>query len=318
VVAARGLRHQALFHSGEDSFLAGALPFIREGLAAGEPVMIAVSPEKIDLLKGPLDGASDAVAFVDMHELGRNPALIIPLWQDFVARSSVGDRRVRGIGEPIWPERSEAELVECWHHESLLNVAFADGPGLSLLCPYDTHTLRPSVLRAAVLNHPLIDDHGKERESNTYAGPEATGAPFDGPLVDAPADADELRFDSPDHLEGARRFVAERLADVPVDPDRADGLVLAVDELVTNSLRHGGGKGALRAWHEGDDVVCEVADAGTISDPLVGRTRPPFDRSGGRGLWIANHFCDLLQIRSSTAGTVIRCRVGPLASPACA
>ena len=84
---------------------------------------------------------------------------------------------------------------------------------------------------------------------------------------------------------------------------------------MTNSLRHGGGSGILRGWREDEDVVCEVADAGVISDPLVGRLRPPFDRSEGRGLWIANHFCDLLQIRSSSIGTRIRCRLGPLASP---
>ena len=61
-----------------------------------------------------------------------------------------------------------------------------------------------------------------------------------------------------------------------------------------------------------EDVVCEVGDAGTISDPLVGRLRPSLDKQGGRGLWIANHFCDLLQIRSSRAGTRVRCRVGPV------
>jgi hypothetical protein len=38
-------------------------------------------------------------------------------------------------------------------------------------------------------------------------------------------------------------------------------LVLAVDEVATNSLRHGGGRGTLRIWRDADAVVCEVRDA---------------------------------------------------------
>ena len=311
-MATHALRHEALFYSGEDSFVAAALPFIREGVEAEEPVFAALSPEKIELLRSRLDGASGAVTFADMHDLGRDPALIIPAWEEFVAGNATGGRRVRVLGEPIWAERSQPEVVECGHHESLLNLAFADGPEAWFLCAYDTDTMRPGVLRGAAQSHPLIDDHGTQRESSVYVEPEEAGAPFDGPLPDPPAQADELPFDSPDDLGTARRFVADRAAAETIDPDRADGLVLAVDELVTNSLRHGGGSGVLRAWREHEDVVCEVADAGTISDPLVGRLRPSLERSGGRGLWIANHFCDLLQIRSSMDGTRVRCRLGPV------
>jgi anti-sigma regulatory factor (Ser/Thr protein kinase) len=314
-VSRRGFRHEALLYSGDESFLAATLPFIRDGLEAGEPVMVAVVREKIDLLRSRLNGSSDAVTFADMREVGRNPALVIPAWREFVARHATAPR-MRGVGEPIWAERTEPEIVECHHHESLLNLAFADGPALWLLCPYDTETLRPDVLRKAAQSHPLIDDHGVQRESQSYAEPETIGAPFNGPLPDPPGRTEELPFASPDDLEATRRFVTELARTQEIDPVRVDGLVLAVDELVTNSLRHGGGNGILRIWREGDEVVCEVADSGTISDPLVGRIRPPLDQPGGRGLWIANHFCDLLQIRSSSAGTVVRSRLWPLTSPA--
>ncbi len=317
-MAVRAFRHEALFYSGGDSFLAGTMPFIRDGVAAGEPVMVAVSQEKIELLQSSLNGSSEGVTFADMHELGRNPALMIPAWAEFMARHAAGGRRARGIAEPIWAERTHPEVVECEHHESLVNLAFADGPGAWLLCPYDTETLRPGILRAAVRTHPLIDDHGTQRESTAYLEPQETGAPFDGSLPDPPGDAEELPFDSPDDLGTARGFVADLAAGQAIERDRADGLVLAVDELVTNSLRHGGGSGVLRAWREDEDVVCEVADAGTISDPLVGRLRPSLHKQSGRGLWIANHFCDLLQIRSSSAGTKIRARLGPLVSPVAA
>jgi anti-sigma regulatory factor (Ser/Thr protein kinase) len=313
-VLERGFRHEALFYSGEESFLEGTLPFIRDAVAAGEPIMVAVSPAKIALLESRLNGSADAVTFADMYELGRNPALIISAWQDFVAQNTAGGRRVRGIGEPIWPERSAAELVECGHHESLLNLAFDGGPDWRLLCPYDTDALEPSVLEGAQHNHRLIAERGSERPSHAYREPEVTRAPFVGPLPDPPVAPDEFPFASPADLEPARQFVAEQAAGKGTDPHRADGLVLAVDEVVTNTLRHGGGRGLLRVWSEDGDLVCEVCDAGTISDQLVGRVRPPLDQANGRGLWIANHFCDLVQIRSSDAGTVVRCRISDAVS----
>jgi MEDS: MEthanogen/methylotroph, DcmR Sensory domain len=61
-----------------------------------------------------------------------NPARIIPAWRDFVA-SVDGRGHARGIGEPIWAERTPAELVECQRHETLLNLAFAGVPAWWLL-----------------------------------------------------------------------------------------------------------------------------------------------------------------------------------------
>ena len=53
-------------------------------------------------------------------------------------------------------------------------------------------------------------------------------------------------------------------------------------------------------------MVCEVADAVRIDDPLAGRERPPADAPNGRGLWLANQLCDLTQLRSGEDGTVLR------------
>ena len=41
-------------------------------------------------------------------------------------------------------------------------------------------------------------------------------------------------------------------------------------------------------------------------DPLVGRVKPVPTQVGGRGLWLANQFCDLVQIRSGDDGTAVR------------
>ena len=75
---------------------------------------------------------------------------------------------------------------------------------------------------------------------------------------------------------------------------------------VGNALRHGGAPADLRVWREPGRVVCEVADAGQIDDPLAGRQRPAPEAVNGRGLWLANQLCDLTQLRSGEGGTVLR------------
>jgi anti-sigma regulatory factor (Ser/Thr protein kinase) len=83
-------------------------------------------------------------------------------------------------------------------------------------------------------------------------------------------------------------------------------LVLAVNELATNSIRYGGGRGKLLLWRERDALVCEIRDRGHIDDPLIGRSPPAPNQHTGRGLWLVHQLCDVVQIHSSPAGTAIR------------
>jgi anti-sigma regulatory factor (Ser/Thr protein kinase) len=86
-------------------------------------------------------------------------------------------------------------------------------------------------------------------------------------------------------------------------------LVTAASELAANSVMHGGGTGTLRLWRENGTLIVEVEDAGRIEEQLVGRLRPGITQEGGRGLWLANQLCDLVQIRSGRTGTVVRLHV---------
>jgi anti-sigma regulatory factor (Ser/Thr protein kinase) len=76
--------------------------------------------------------------------------------------------------------------------------------------------------------------------------------------------------------------------------------------VLTNSIRHGGGGGTLRIWQEDDRLVCEIEDRGRLSDPLADRRRPDPEQPNGRGLWMANQLCDLVQLRSPAHGTIVR------------
>ena len=298
-----GFSHEALFYSGLEGFVASTASFIRQGLESEELILIVVAAPKIEALRDELGADAAGVGFADMRAVGLNPARIIPAWHEFVRQ--MDGRRARGIGEPIWAERSAAELVEAQRHEALLNLAFHDSGDWRLLCPYDITMLDAAVLDEARRTHPALVADGGRTASATYMGLRAIGAPFAEPLPAAPPGAMEETFDVED-LTALRIVVGETAAGYGMSPDKISDLVLAVNEVATNSLRHARGDARLLMWLDGDFVVSEIRDHGRIDEPLAGRTRPAPDAESGYGLWLANQLCDLVQIRILPAGNVVR------------
>jgi anti-sigma regulatory factor (Ser/Thr protein kinase) len=297
--------HATLFYSGDDGFLEGTLPFVKGAVTAEEPILIAVGAAGIDLLRQALDEDAEQVHFADMHVLGRNPARIIPAWRRFLADHGSHGLPVRGIGEPIWAGRNDAELTECQRHESLLNLAFDGGQAWRLLCPYDLDTLDDEVIEAAQRSHPFVAGDGGSRISDTYLSHHEAPGPFEGSLPAPSTQPRELVF-TQEQLGKLRWFVTRAATDASLNASRTEDIVLAVNELATNSLRHGGGIGTLLIWTEADTLLCEVQDRGHITEPLVGRDPPIPKQTTGRGLWLVNHLCDLVQIRSPPTGSVVR------------
>jgi anti-sigma regulatory factor (Ser/Thr protein kinase) len=301
----QGFRHEALLYAGEQEFLDGTVPFIREAVHVGEPILVVVDSHKLELLRSVLGDDSRGVLFADMDEVGANPGRIIPAWRAFVAEHAAPGRNLRGIGEPVCPGRGAAELRECHRHESLLNLAFEDADGFWLLCPYDTDTLDPADVALARYTHPYLCTAGAHAESPAWAGPEQARFPFDEALPAPAGDPQEISFVI-DDLPALRRFVAREARDARMPDDRIADLVLAANEVATNSVCHGGGEGSLSIWREGDRVICEIRDQGLIDAPLAGREQPGLSEAGGRGLWLANQLCDLMQLRSFAGGSVVR------------
>ena len=297
--------HEALLYSGDDEFVERAGVFVREGVEAGEPVLVMVGARKLDRLREALGEDAAHVRFVDMEEAGRNPARIIPAWREFATESAAPGRGLRGVGEPIWAGRSAVELVECQTHESLLNAAFADGGDFRLLCPYDTSALDAAVIAEARRSHPLVSDGDVRWSSAAYRADEAASVGLDKPLAEPGREAREIGF-AADTLPEVRELVRSEAASAGLDRSRAEDLALAVSEAAANSVSHGGGHGRLRVWLDPDTLVSEVRDAGRIDDPMVGRVEPTVTPEGGRGLWLANNLCDLVQVRSFAEGTTVR------------
>lgn len=296
-------QHEALFYRGETEFVAGVLPFVRDGLERDEAVVVAEPASHLALLRDALGGDA-AVEFLDMAEIGGNPARIIGEWSAVVGRYLGAGRGLRGVGEPAWQGRRPVELVECQLHELLLNRAFGAGPAWRLLCPYDAKSLPRSVLHGALRAHPVRSTSTERRPSDDYEPDGYTAAL--ATALPRPTDAVLRGSFGRGDVPATRRTVAHYARSCGLSPERVEALELAASELATNSLRHGGGTGTVSMWLEPTAVVVEFSDSGILTDPLVGRSRPSLDQESGRGLYLVNQLCDLVQVRSSPAGTTIR------------
>jgi len=298
-------RHDALLYAGRDDFCVRMGGFIRDGLSKNELVLVMVTADKIELLRSWLGEDAAGVSFEDMSVIGRNPARIIPAWRDFFEAAGAGGHVARGIDEPIWANRSPDELIESQRHEELINLAFPGARGW-LVCPYDVTALDQAVVDEAYRSHPmLLNSDGRRHVSSGYPGHHALAQPLDLPLAEPAAVVIQMDFDAatlPQVRRAAKRFTSV----AGLDETASDELVIAVNEVATNSVRHGGGLGTFRAWSEDHVVVCEVTDRGSVEDPLIGLVRPALGAEGGFGLWLVNQLCDLVQIRTCEPGVAVR------------
>ena len=299
-------RHVAMLYSGVADFAARTSRFVRKGLRAGEAVLVAVVEEHARALREALGDDAAQVEFLEMAAVGRNPARIIPAWQDWVERNLARGTPFRGVGEPVWVGRSELELRECRLHEHLLNTAFDPGPSWTLLCPYDAANLPEPVVAGVAVSHPEVLGAASRSDSRGF-DPSGGESAFRAPSPDLGPPLYEASFEI-DQLHLLRAAIEQRADVLGLRGRRIADFVLVADELACNSVRHGGGRGRLALWEHDGQAVCEVRDAGVIRDPLVGRQRPDLRiPHRGAGLWTANQLCDLVLIHSTPhGGTAVR------------
>ena len=260
-------RHEAFLWRDAAEFADGLVPFIEDGLAAGEPVMVALKPDHADWLCDRLASEASRVQFVDMARLGRNPAQIIPAWQEFLARHSGYGRPARGIGEPIWVGRRPEEMLECQLHEALLNVAVDPEIPFWLLCPYDVERLDDSVVAEAYRSHPTIVGNDSYAGSPTYGGRAHADSRFHAELPPMPGQPVEMVF-TLEHIGDVFTFVTVQAAAAGLWSDTIVNLATALRRLAADGLTRGGATGTVRVWDDAPGV--DLRDP----HPSAGRRSP--------------------------------------------
>lgn len=298
-----GLRHAGLLYASPGEFVVGVAKFVETAVQIGGPVLVACAGPGLDVLRPRLTAHGALVTWADMRGIGLNPARLIDMIQQFAGQHH--GRVISCVQEPAWPGRSPEELREVVRHEALVNLALADMP-VSVLCPYDVR-LGTELTISMERTHPALTGDGRRWRSSSYmAG--VVPQECDLPLSTPPAAAQALRYR--DDLAGVRDFAASRARRVGLAAHRMGDLIVAVGELAANTFAHTSGPGTVTLWATENEIICQVNDTGQITDPLAGRLRrDPAAAAGGHGLWVVQQACDLVQIRTSPAGTAIRLHI---------
>ncbi|KAA1249446.1 sensor histidine kinase [Mycobacterium simiae] len=297
-----GVVHAALLYRGEGAYLDTVLPFVAEGLAKSESVLIALPQKSLALVRQALGDAADEVTMADITEIGRNPGRILGWQAAFAAERA--DRPVRITTEILWPGRTVEEYPACVQHEALFNMAFA-GRDMTALCLYDAEALDTIAAADVGCTHPVLWQSGSMQISPDYQ-PVAVLDRYNQPLPNS-ATAVHYTVRTAGDLGPARSFATRYAQWLGLSADGVTNLLLIMTELATNSLQHAGSACRLAFWQHNGNLVCQASDQGRLDDPLAGRRPPPTDdATAGRGLYLVNTIADLVRSHTSVNGTTIQ------------
>ncbi len=302
-------RHAALFFRSDEEFLARAVPFLQEGLSAGEAALIVCEEEHNALLAGALP--DDArVLVLPRSAVYTRAAHVCVAYERLVHRLLAdGARGARLVSEPCYG--SEPEAWRAWTTvEAVSNVILNSLP-LSSVCGYDLRALSAPMLLDTERAHPHLLTAAGPVPSDAYVHPAdlfgSTPAPPD-PLEATPPSLDLGNIIDRAAVARARDQVRSLLdATCPHDPVGAEFLG-AVAEVMTNALSHGRPPLHLRVWTTSSRLLCTVTDRGPGADLLfAGYVRGDIDDEGTRaGLWLARQTCDRLDAYRTPDGFTVR------------
>jgi len=299
-------RHIGLLHDTAFDYAVGCASFAQEGLDAGDPVLVAVPASNAQAIREQLGGGAGDVLFTDMAVAGRNPGRVIVSLLGFA--DTYPDRRVWVVSQSVWPTRSNLEYSACVTQDALLNTAFA-GREATILCPYDRSLLPAEAIADAQRTHPILNDGTNTWDSPDYADPLGTARLADLPLPEPPPHAHRFTITRAEDLRWLRRTIGDLAGAALLPASRVRQMTVAVNELASNSIEHGGGRAVATIWTEPGLFVCQLDDAGTFDNPMAGWMPPPRDSSRGRGLLIVHDLSDLVRIHQRPDGTSIRIHI---------
>jgi anti-sigma regulatory factor (Ser/Thr protein kinase) len=299
--------HDLLLHDSAEQLAARAVAFVLEGLVAGDTAVVGALPGTTAALADALPD-DDRVLVLDPPDMyrQRTPAAITSLRQLSEQRAPEGGR-VRVVGETDFGP-TPRHWLEWQRYEAVVNEALRTQP-LWGLCLYDTSRLPDEVIESGLRTHPhLVTEHGRQVNPH-YQEP----ADFlrSLPVPVEPLEATQPLLDVHDVSDfiGLRHTVGERLAGLGGDGDLVEDLHLAIDEMSSNAVRHGGPPVHLRLWASPDRVVCRISDRGPgMDDPFAGYgPAHGSDLSrGGMGLWLARQLCDHVDVIDEGTGLTVR------------
>ena len=308
---AREYRHDAFLYDDDEHLARVAAPFLRDGLAAGDAAVVAASPRVAAVLREAV-GAHPLLHVLERHDAyrARTPSAITTFRGLAEQYAGNGVPRVRVVGEVDFGA-TERDWLEWQRYESVINEALADWP-LWGLCVFDTQRLPQPLLQSAMATHPTLQGAEGRAPNPGFVDPAEYVRRL--PVPEEPLEATSPRLTAPDVSDfvGLRHAVAGELARTRADADLLGDFLLAVDEMVSNAVRHGRPPVSLRLWTATDRIVCTIGDGGPgWDDPFAGYGPAHGEdlSRGGMGLWLARQLCDHVDISGGPGGTGVQVRL---------
>ncbi len=106
-------------------------------------------------------------------------------------------------------------------------------------------------------------------------------------------------------LRRVRELVARRADAAGVPGDRIDVLVWATNEIATNAVVHGGGRGRITITAIDGGVRVAVTEWGAGFAGPSADDGPTLDAPGGRGLWLTRQLYPAMIVTTGLAGTTV-------------
>lgn len=279
-----------------------AVPFLREGLDAGEAAIVVCAPANAALVTAGLDH-DDRVLVLDRSEVYQRPAIAITAYTRAVRRLiAAGAARVRLLGEIAFGCDRES-CVEWLRFEAVASWALRPLPVWGV-CAYNVAVLPAWILDDVEAAHPTLLSAAGRIANDGYIEPEVYLRATDTAPID-PIEAEDplLRVEAVTGVAQLRHDLQEALALSGHTGASVDALVMAANEVATNAILHGGLPVRVRLWSTPRRSVCVVTDHGDgFDDPFVGYLDTDVGASNGRGLWLARQLCDRVHIGRERAG----------------
>jgi anti-sigma regulatory factor (Ser/Thr protein kinase) len=295
------LRHNALVYESDDSYLERTVPFLKEGVEAGEAAIVAASRDRVALIRDGLGDAAEGVTFVDSSGVYTRPARTTATYYATFLRHLEEAPSVRAIAE-VEHGPTPIEWDQWLAYEAIVNHSYAHLP-VWVICTYNAAVLPDRVIETAWRTHPEIV--ANEPCSNPrYEDPETLLRAL-GP---EPQPLPELHsMPAGQNLEAFRERLARELTAAGVSESRALDMLIAAGEVAQNAWQHGGGPTLMRAGRANGRFVCEVTDGGPgFDDPLAGYVAPRNAARRAKGLWVVRQLTWRLEFLRTAEGFTAR------------
>jgi anti-sigma regulatory factor (Ser/Thr protein kinase) len=294
------LRHNAFVYESPDEYVARAVPFLTEGLEAGEGAIVAHTKPGLAIMRDALGPLAAHVTFVDVSTAYTRPARALAAYHDVYAEQLRNTPTLRAVADvQFGPDPREWD--QWTGYEAVFNRSFGHLPAW-VLCSYNANGTPDPIIEGVWQTHPEVVAGNTWTASRHYEDPDTLLRRITPPPKDLPDLGSIPVGHEPEQL---RERLAPELVDAGLGEAKILDMLLAATEIATNAIQHGAGIEDVRIGRADGRIVCEITDRGPgFDDPAAGYLAP---RAGiGSGLWVARQLTWRLEFFRSPSGFTAR------------